>query len=69
MSGPLVVYTIVERERDGRKFWVRVGSAIQARDGQINVQLDALPLNGTLAIREARTTNPEGGNVFDKEGT
>jgi len=54
MNGPLVVYTIVERERDGRKFWVRIGTAFKNRDGSLNVALDALPANGTLHIREMR---------------
>ncbi len=50
-KGPLVVYTIVARERDGRKFWVRIGSAFRNRDGSLNAVLDAIPTNGTLHIR------------------
>lgn len=57
---PLVAYTIVKRERDGRSFWVRVGSAIRNRDGSIAVTLDALPTNGTLHIREQRPHEPPG---------
>lgn len=52
--GPLVVYTIVTRERDGRKFWVRIGTSFRNRDGSLNAMLDAMPLNGTLHIREMR---------------
>lgn len=51
---PLVVYTIVRRERDGRSFWVRIGSAFRNRDGSLSAMLDAVPTNGTLHIREAR---------------
>ncbi len=51
---PLVVYTIVERERDGKKFWVRIGSAFRNRDGSLNAYLDAVPVNGTMHIREQR---------------
>ncbi len=51
---PLVVYTIVERERDGKKFWVRIGSAFRNRDGSLNAFLDAVPVNGTMHIREPR---------------
>ncbi len=62
--GPLVVYTIVARERDGRKFWVRIGSAFRNRDGSLNAVLDAVPTNGTLHIRPFRpspdATRPEG---------
>ncbi len=47
----LVVYTIVERECDGKKFWIRVGSAVRNRDDSIQVTLDALPVNGMLHIR------------------
>ncbi|AKF05567.1 hypothetical protein [Sandaracinus amylolyticus] len=54
---PLVVYTIVERERDGKKFWVRIGAAFRNRDGSLNAFLDAVPVNGTMHIREARPWN------------
>jgi hypothetical protein len=51
---PLVVYTIVERERDQKKLWVRIGSAFRNRDGSLNAMLDAVPTNGSLHIRELR---------------
>lgn len=51
---PLVVYTIVKRERDGRSFWVRIGAGWKNRDGSLNALLDAVPTNGTLHIREQR---------------
>lgn len=47
-----IVYTIVERPRDGRKFWLRVGTAFTNVDGSLNVYLDAVPTNGQLQIRE-----------------
>ncbi len=47
-----IVYTIVEREKDGKKFWVRVGVAFVNRDGSLNVRLDAMPVNGRLQIRD-----------------
>ena len=56
---PLVIYTIVERERDGRKFWVRIGAAFRNRDGSLSAYLDAVPTNGTLHIREARAQHEE----------
>lgn len=58
-EAPLVVYTIVTRERDSRKFWVRVGTAFKNRDGSINVILDAVPTNGTLHIRPLRAQHEE----------
>jgi len=49
-----VVYTIVQRARDGKRFWLRIGAAFLNRDGSLNVQLDAMPTNGTLQIRDYR---------------
>jgi len=46
------VYTVVERGPE-RTFWVRIGAAFINRDGSINVRLDAVPVNGTLQIRDA----------------
>jgi len=48
------VYTVIER-LDGeskRSFWVRIGAAFTNRDGSFTVKLDALPVNGTLQVRE-----------------
>ena len=55
-----IAYTVVEREKDGREFWVRIGAAFVNRDGSLHVRLDAMPVNGKLHIRdytprEART--------------
>ncbi len=45
-----VVYSITERGES--KFWNRVGAGFVNRDGSINLKLDALPVNGTLQIRD-----------------
>lgn len=50
----LNVYTIVER--GNRKLWIRIGSATVNREGSIDVQLDAVPTNGTLHLRAMRPT-------------
>ena len=47
-----IAYTVVERNKDGRKFLVRVGAAFVNRDGSLNVRLDAMPVNGELQIRD-----------------
>mgnify|MGYP001594884814 FL=1 len=60
---PLVVYTIVKRERDGRSFWVRIGTAFRNRDGSLSALLDAVPTNGTLHIREQRPFEAPGREV------
>ena len=46
------VYTIVERQGSNKKYWVRIGSAFVNRDQSLNVKLDAVPVNGTIHIRE-----------------
>lgn len=50
----LCAYTIVQRERDGQKFWVRIGEAHDVRPDQIEVRLDALPVNGVIVLRPFR---------------
>ncbi len=47
-----IAYTIVERAKDGKKFWLKVGTGFFNRDGSINVRLDAMPVNGKLHIRD-----------------
>jgi hypothetical protein len=48
------VYTIIDSKdpENKRGFWVRVGAAFTNRDGSYTVKLDALPVNGSLHIRE-----------------
>jgi hypothetical protein len=45
------VYTVVERGQ-GKSYWTRVGVGFVNRDGSINLRLDAIPVNGTLQVRE-----------------
>ena len=45
-----IVYTVVERQ--GKSFWTRVGGGFFNRDGSINVKLDAIPVSGTLQLRD-----------------
>ncbi len=45
-----VVYTVVER--GGKSFWVKVGIGGVNKDGSINLKLDAVPVNGTLQVRD-----------------
>ena len=51
-SKRLVVYTIVEKVGSDKSFWWKIGSAWVNRDQSINIQLDALPVNGKLHVRE-----------------
>ena len=45
------VYTVVDT-KSGKAVWVKIGAAFTNKDGSINVRLDALPVNGTLQVRE-----------------
>jgi hypothetical protein len=45
------VWTVVERGQ-GKSYWTRVGIGFVNRDGSINLRLDAIPINGTLQVRE-----------------
>lgn len=58
----LVVYTIIEKPGSDKSFWAKIGSAWVNRDQSINIQLDALPVNGKLHVREPseRPESPSG---------
>ena len=45
-----IVYCITKREN--KSYWNRVGVAFVNNDGSINVKLDAVPLTGTLQVRD-----------------
>ena len=47
---PKVVYAIIEQPP--RKHWLRIGLAFVNQDGSLNVRIDALPLTGSLHIRD-----------------
>ncbi len=58
-----MVYTIIDKPGSDKSFWARVGSAWINRDQSINIQLDALPVNGKLHVREPQErpeTSPRG---------
>ncbi len=46
-----VVWTVVDRGQ-GKSFWTRVGVGFVNRDGSLTLRLDAVPLGGTLQVRE-----------------
>jgi len=58
------VYTVVERG-PGKSFWVRIGVGFTNRDGSLNLRLDAIPVNGTLQVRdwEPYDRKPEAGET------
>ena len=50
------VWTMVERSQPSatgaKAYWTRVGVGFVNRDGSITLRLDALPVNGTLQVRD-----------------
>lgn len=50
------VFTIIDkvdaRGEQAKGWWVRIGTAFVNKDGSLNVKLDALPVNGTMHIRD-----------------
>lgn len=46
-----VVYTITERE-GGKSYWTRIGVGFVNQDGSINLRLDAVPVAGTIQVRD-----------------
>ena len=40
------------QNKEGKTFWMRIGSAFSNRDGSTNVYLNAYPTNGKLQIRD-----------------
>jgi hypothetical protein len=61
-----IAYTVVERDKDGRRFWVRVGAAFVNRDGSLNIRLDAMPVNGRLHIRDYQPRDPRDPNSGER---
>ena len=57
-----IVYTITERGE--RSFWNRIGVAYVNKDGSLNIKLDAMPVNGTMHVRDwtPRDEMPEARN-------
>ncbi len=51
-------------EKNGKTFWLRIGTAYINADGSTNVYLDAYPTNGKLQIRELdeKDLQPKGGS-------
>ena len=45
-----VAYVITERNE--KTYWNRIGVAFTNKDGSLNVKLDALPIGGTMQIRD-----------------
>jgi hypothetical protein len=50
-KGLKLVYAVVQRPH-ARTIWLRVGTGWANRDGSLNLQLDAIPVDGRLQVRD-----------------
>jgi hypothetical protein len=57
------VFTIIEGGNLERPLFRRVGTGFVNHDGSINVELDALPVNGKLHIRDQKPREEVGPDV------
>lgn len=46
------VYTIVDNAKSGKAFWQKIGAAFTNRDGSLTLKLNALPVNGSMHVRD-----------------
>lgn len=50
----------VRDTKDGKGFWTRIGSAWAHKDGKgFNIQLDAMPVDGTIKLRVPEEKKPQ----------
>ncbi len=61
------VFTVVDRGA-GKSYWTRVGVGFVNRDGSITLKLDAIPVNGTLQVREWESREEWARRPSDAEG-
>ncbi len=61
------IYTVIEREGHN-DIWVKIGAGHVNRDGSITVKLDALPISGSLHIRDADLSAQIDADNKKKEG-
>ena len=67
-AGPMSAGSVVKKavftvtERGDRSYWTRIGAAFTNKDGSLTVRLDAVPVNGTLQIRDEDPTRRFGSN-------
>ena len=46
------VFTIIKKEGLEKGQWIKIGVAFVNRDQSLNIHLDALPVNGSLHVRD-----------------
>ena len=48
------VFTVVDKGEGKKSFWQRLGAGFENKDGSINVDLNAVPVNGRLQLRRPK---------------
>jgi hypothetical protein len=46
---------------ESRSFWTKVGAAFENRDGSWSLELNAIPVNGRLQMRDPKPREEQGG--------
>ncbi len=63
-SPKYLVYAVKDRGKDKKAIWTRIGAAWeQQKGGGINLELEALPLDGKLVLMPPKAD----GETFDSE--
>jgi hypothetical protein len=52
-----IAYTVREGKEPGKGYWLEIGAAWPNKDGSYSLQLDAMPINGRVIVRERREEN------------
>jgi len=57
----LIAYSLKERGRGKKPFWVRIGAAWPFESGEkgFTIQLDALPIDGRIVLAEPKAPEAE----------
>ncbi len=53
-----IAYVITDR--GDKSYWTRIGVAYVNRDGSLNIKLDAVPISGTIHVRDPMPRDESG---------
>jgi len=52
------VYTVIETN-SSKAYWLKIGAGWECKDGSINCEFNALPVNGKVNVRPVNEGEPE----------
>jgi hypothetical protein len=57
----LIAYSVKERGKGKKPFWLRIGAAWPFESGEpgFTIQLDALPIDGRIVLSEPKPDQPD----------